>query len=168
MFATVNLKLGRNAEAGFSLMEVTISLGIVGLVAIPLIGMLSVGLTSNRSSADRAVVSQIVDQMGREVEQSNFSSLPTVFPAAWFDEQGVRVDDDDPVRVFTSRVQVHKGAEMPVSGGVLATPGLARVLVDVAPNPGGLPVAELFEEDPAGGLSNPDAKRFTLMVSQNE
>ena len=154
--------------SGFSLMEVTISLGIVGIVAIPLIGMLSAGLTSNRSSADRAVVSQIVDQVGREVEQSDFSALPAEFPIAWFDEQGVRVEPNDPMRIFTTRIRVLTGAEMPVSGGVLASPGLARVVVDVAANPGNVSVTDLFKENEAGGLSNRDAKRFALLVSQND
>lgn len=153
---------------GFSLMEVTISLSIVAFVAVPMMALISSALTSNRDSADRAVISQIVDQVAREVEQANFNDLPSEFPVASFDERGVRLEENDSRQIFIARAKVVKEAEIPISGGGLPSPNLAMVLIDVAPNPSNRPDSELFQEEPEGGLSNPLAQRFSILVSRDD
>jgi uncharacterized protein (TIGR02598 family) len=130
--------------------------------------MLSMGLEANRQSADRAIISQIVDEIGRDLEQSDFSNFSGTISAYHFDDQGVRVGANDVSRIFTAKARIVEGVGIPATSGAITTANLARILVDVAPNPGNIALAELFNEDDAGALTHPAAQRFTLFVARND
>jgi uncharacterized protein (TIGR02598 family) len=75
--------------AGFSLVEVIIALGIVAFAFVPLMGLLPVGLTSFRSAIDQTVLSQIVQQIGNESQQSDFDAVTNPKNFRFFDEQQI-------------------------------------------------------------------------------
>lgn len=57
------LRLTGRPRAAFSLVEVTIAIGIVAFALIPLLGMLSVGLNSYQNSNQRGPAAQAVSQI---------------------------------------------------------------------------------------------------------
>jgi uncharacterized protein (TIGR02598 family) len=121
--------------AGFSLVEVTIALGIVAFAFVPLMGLLPVGLTSFRSAIDQTVLSQIVQQIGNESQQSDFDAVTTPQNFRFFDEQARELDATrSSEAIFRSRLVVVDDAD---------SPHLKRLVIQVARNPGG--AAELKE-----------------------
>lgn len=50
-------------KAGFSLVEITLSLGLVSFVLVALLGLFGVGLTSSRDSAKETALAQIANQV---------------------------------------------------------------------------------------------------------
>ena len=167
-YPEISTKRGFRAPSGFSLIEVTLSIAIVAVAVLPLTGMFSMALKANRRSADRAIISQIVDEIGRDLEQSDFSNFPATIPVYHFDEQGVRVGVDSLSRIFTAKARIEKGVGIPASSGAITTGNLARLMVDVAINPGNIALTELFKEDDAGALTHPATQRFTLFVARND
>lgn len=59
------------ATKAFSLIEVTLALGIAAFALVALLGLFSVGLSSNRSSANQTAIAQIASQMLEESSSLN-------------------------------------------------------------------------------------------------
>lgn len=62
-------------SAGFSLIEVALSLGIVGFTMTALIGLLPFGLTSFKQAMTNTIESDIVQNLTNDLLLSNFSNL---------------------------------------------------------------------------------------------
>ena len=155
--------------SAFTLVEVTIAVGIIAVVAIPAFALLAVGSDLNQDSQRKVFVSQITDQVSREVGQTPFSELPDSFPLFVFDAGGVRLSDpSDPERLYVARVTVDKEATLP---GVAAHPGsLARIIVDVAPDRSraSSPPDDLFSQDENGKFKSSEARRHFIYISRND
>lgn len=65
----------RAATRGFSLIELTIALGIVGFAVVSIIGLLPIGLKAFQDAARLNVEAEIVQQITREVEATPFAQL---------------------------------------------------------------------------------------------
>jgi len=80
----------RRHAAGFSLVEVTLAIGIVSFAMLALLGVVPVGLSTMRQAADRTVESQIVRQIGAEALYTPFSELKTNFSGTtlYFNDEG--------------------------------------------------------------------------------
>jgi uncharacterized protein (TIGR02598 family) len=63
------------ANGGFSLVEVTLALGIIAVSLVSLIGMLPAGLGSLRASMDATVHAQILQRVASEIVTSPFEAL---------------------------------------------------------------------------------------------
>jgi uncharacterized protein (TIGR02598 family) len=75
---------------GFSLIEILIAIGVVSAAILPIIGILSVGVTQSGETARSTVTSQILIQINAEVRQRDFTNLiATVADPLYFDEEGV-------------------------------------------------------------------------------
>lgn len=72
--------------AGFSLVEVTLALGIVAVSLLSLIGLLPAGLGSLRSAMDQTVHAQVVQRVSAEVASADFASLTNTW--LYFNEEG--------------------------------------------------------------------------------
>lgn len=98
--------LPRERAAGFSLVEVALSLGIISFAFVGIVGLLPIGLNVSWQASDATVRAQIVQEVISEVQQTDFSVLTdatakssTDFflspPAAnapfYFDDQGNRI-----------------------------------------------------------------------------
>lgn len=126
--------------AGFSLVEVTIALGIVGFAFLPLMGLLPVGLASFRSAIDQTALSQIVQKIGNESQQSDFDAVTTPSNFRFFDEQARELDASrSSEAIYQSRLIVVDDAD---------SPHLKRLVIQVARNPGG--AAKLNETSSPG------------------
>jgi uncharacterized protein (TIGR02598 family) len=104
----------RRVSAGFSLVEVTVSIGIVAFAFVALFGLIPTGLTTFRQAMDSSIGSQIAQRVISDVQQTDFdvlideANLPN-YPAAppadytfraprisapafrYFDDQGTEV-----------------------------------------------------------------------------
>jgi len=61
---------------GFSLVEVTLALGIVAFAMVPLLALLSLGLNETRSSIERTALTQIVARISSDLQKLPFSEVP--------------------------------------------------------------------------------------------
>ncbi len=59
----------------FSLIEVTIALGVVSFALVSITGMLPIGLTHFKKAIDTTIESQIVQGLASQVELADFSAL---------------------------------------------------------------------------------------------
>lgn len=105
----------------FSLVEVTIALGIVSFTIIPLFGLLAVGLNSNRGNIDRAINAQILNWVQGDVRSQTTSY------SAEFDEFGVI--STDPTTSYQASISP-KPISLP--GGSLSVPAWDVVITHQA------------------------------------
>lgn len=84
--------------AAFSLVEVTMALGIVSFAVLSLVALLPSGLQSVRDSANEAALSAIVRTVRGELNQASFADVTTALPTQtwYFNESGNRLDDSAP------------------------------------------------------------------------
>jgi uncharacterized protein (TIGR02598 family) len=70
--------LRRRGDAGFSLVEVVLAIGIVAFAFLPLLGLMPIGLSTSRQAIDTTIEAQIIQQMTSQAQQTDFSSLSTL------------------------------------------------------------------------------------------
>ena len=77
---------------GFSLIEVTIALGVFAFAMIPIIGLVSSGMKSLRGSMDDGVRGEIVRKVVAEAGRVPYTNLSTAFNNRlfYFDDEGVQ------------------------------------------------------------------------------
>jgi uncharacterized protein (TIGR02598 family) len=128
----------RSLPHGFSLIEVTIALGIVSFALIALFGLLPTGLTTFRSSIDRSVASQIAQNIISEARQTEFSSLSTLATPAGspkrFTEDGDETTDASKT-IYVAKIEVETSVSLPAA----PTPNtsMAKIRVRVVNSPSG-------------------------------
>ncbi len=74
-------------DPAFSLIEVTLALGILAFAILPLFGLLTIGLNSSHENSNRALKAQILGWVQGE------SASRTLAYQAYFDESGIPTDD---------------------------------------------------------------------------
>ena len=74
MVTPINTK-STNRRAGFSLVEVAMSLAIVGFACVALIGMIPMGLTSFHQAMGNTIEADIVQNLSNDMLLANFSDL---------------------------------------------------------------------------------------------
>lgn len=120
----------RFKKAAFSLVEVVMALGIVAIAFIPLIGLLPRGIDTMRRSIDVSAASQIIQQIGNEIQQSDFDALSgAAIALRYFDDQCREVPETRKADAIYQSQAV-----------VLTDPANShrkRAIIQVARNPGG-------------------------------
>lgn len=75
---------------GFSLIEVTIALGIVAFAVVAILGLLPTGLNTLRHSMDETIQAQILQTISGRAVIADFENLQA--PQTWyFDDEGIPV-----------------------------------------------------------------------------
>jgi len=124
---------------GFSLIEVTIALGVVSFALIALFGLLPTGLTTFRSSIDRSVASQIAQNIISQARQTEFSSLSTLATPAGspkkFTEDGDETTDATKT-IYVAKVEVETQVTLPAAT-VVPNTSMAKIRVRVVNSPSG-------------------------------
>lgn len=172
MKATFNPTLShffsKSLKAGFSLVEVVLAVGIMGLGVVTILGLLPHGLDISRKTANEQAQTRIVDQISGELQSSDWVTLGGVVGAPYvyqFDDQGLRTLDDN-VTSYVARVRLPEQTEgdngMRVPGRTVdgvRNRNLRRVSIEVA-------TAQTrdfnFDSPPAGA----PVKRFTTLVAK--
>lgn len=71
----LDARRARNALAAFTLVEITIAIGIVAFAFISVVGMIPTGLNSFHQAMDASIRSQIAQRVLNDVQQTDFSQL---------------------------------------------------------------------------------------------
>jgi uncharacterized protein (TIGR02598 family) len=127
---------------GFSLIEVTIALGVVSFALIALFGLLPTGLTTFRSSIDRSVCSQIAQNIISQARQTDFSSLTNSSNTNFTTPAGsprLFTEDGDETSDVTKTIYVAKVEVVPAVSFPSSSPNasMAKIRVRVANSPSG-------------------------------
>ena len=108
---------------GFSLVEVTISLGLVAFIAVSVIGLLPTGLSVMRNAMNQTVEAQIVRSIAGQSLVANYTNL-TVGGPSYFDHEGQVLSSGEGA-IYTVTVSRH----LPVCPGSSGAPtGLSNSL----------------------------------------
>lgn len=147
---------------GFTLVEVTLAIGIISFAFVAMFGMLPVGLNVSRQAMDTTIEAQIVQQLKTQALQTDFSQLGELGKTGdevYFDDQGKSVD---------AAVAVYKAGYLPVpsttslpSGAVVASTDSLRTVTIAVLNTKG------SSERAAKGLDSDEAKKFTILIPDN-
>jgi len=146
----------RAREAGFTLVEVVMALGIVAFGIIAVFGLLPAGLGIFRESIEATVSSQILQQILVEAQETDFDQLikdHTGNPISagttgkkairYFDDQG-REQASATGAIYHVNTRIQPATDSP-GKAPFTNPDLATVTVQAAKNPGGRALA--YETD---------------------
>ncbi len=101
----------------FSLVEVTLALGVVAFAFVSLFALLPIGLGVSREAIDNTVTAQIAQQLATQAQQTDFSKLSQLDGAIfYFNEEGGDATASD--HIYKTHVAVPTQAD-PVSGKTL-------------------------------------------------
>ncbi len=82
----------RRAQAGFSLIEVTIALGVVAFALLTVLGLLPIGLSILSGAATQTGAANIAKEMSSEVQQIPLSEITTLPQKVYYyDRSGTQV-----------------------------------------------------------------------------
>jgi len=130
------------STAAFSLVEVTVAIGIVAFAFMGIMGLIPTGLNTFRQAIDLSVGSNIAQKVIREVQQTDFIALigsnTLAFQQSstprYFDEQGNELTTGSTAAIY--QVNTCITPSTPIIGGVATdNPNLATVTVQIANNP---------------------------------
>ena len=93
---------------GFSLIEVTIALGVFAFAMIPIIGLVSSGMKSLRGSMDEGVRGEIVRKVVAEAGRVPYTNLSTFSGSLfYFDDEGVQQASSNAQTIFVASNSVY-------------------------------------------------------------
>ena len=166
----------RKIDAAFSLIEVTIAIGIVSFAFVSLLGLIPLGLNNFHCAMNSSVGSQIGQAVLNDAQQTDFSTLtggkttPFLMTTGsntilYFDDQGGALPSAAGA-IYQAIALVTPATMVPNTGNTSLTT-LATVTVQVATNPGNQPIATgttgLLWCDPRFSIYT-----FTGFVAQNQ
>ncbi|HBJ86272.1 MAG TPA: hypothetical protein DDZ88_20890 [Verrucomicrobiales bacterium] len=101
------------AHPGFSLVEVTLSVAIAALALITLLGLLPQGLEMSRKTSELTNNSNILEQIIRDLENAQYSTLPATKVRRYFNDQGSEVQQGDANITFVAEIDPEQPAFLP-------------------------------------------------------
>jgi uncharacterized protein (TIGR02598 family) len=160
----------RCKRAAFSLVEVTMALGIMAFALVSIIGLVPSGLSTFRKTINVSVGSQIVQQVVTDIRQSDFDKLSAQPEWRYFDDQGQEYSTAeselgrDPV---IYHVNVVLDPQVALPGG--NSSNLARAIIEIVNNPGN----QQLERDANGSVLENRNKglyvsRYSVFVTKNQ
>ncbi len=142
----------RAGSAGFSLVEVTLALGLVTFAAVAILGLLPTGLLVMRQAMDQTVQAQILRSIAGQALVEPFDQLDTSGPF-FFDDEGLAVAGEEG-SVYTVTISSHTPL-YPGSGN--ATESLDRSLTKLR--------IEILEQ--RGGVGSRKTNTHALYVANS-
>ncbi len=81
-------------KQGFSLVEVTLAMGLFAFAILPIIALFSTGLGTMRDSMDETVMTGIAREIFSEAQREDWNNLPARFAneTFFYTDEGVRTD----------------------------------------------------------------------------
>ncbi len=155
----------RVRRAGFSLVEVTMAMGIFGFAFAAIIGLIPMGLSNFRQAMDASVGTQICQRVINDVQQTDFDTLTGGSQAErYFDEEGNEVTQSSKY-VYQVKIVVSGTTATPNAAASFSS--LATVLIQITNNPAHLTPGT----DPTTGAwsdSRLSISSYPCMVSRNK
>lgn len=114
----------RNA---FTLIEVTMAIGIASFAVLSMLGVMAVGMKTLRGAIDTTVQAQITQGLVASLKQADFSTLTNA--SSWnrvYDDRGV-VATTEAAKMYSASVQV---SNVTLAGGSV-NPNLVKVIVGI-------------------------------------
>lgn len=125
----------RTRTAGFSLVEVTMAIGIVSFAFLTTLGLIPTGLKTFRSAIDTSVGGQIFQRVINEVQQTDFDTLVASVPGVrFFDDQGNECIADKAIYHVNTRIL--PSTSLTTTGSAASNDNIATITVQIAKNPG--------------------------------
>ncbi len=137
---------GARARRAFSLVEVTIAIGIVAFAFVALVGVLPVGLQTFRRAVDASVSAQITQRIINDIQQTDFDILldghtsPFLATPRYFDDQGSEVKTPA-TAVYHVKTWVKPSTDLPGDPSTANNGKLATVNIQIVNNPGNRTIA---------------------------
>jgi uncharacterized protein (TIGR02598 family) len=137
-------------KRGFSLVEVTLAVGVLSFALVALFGMLPVGLQVFREAVDTTAQNQIMQKLTTLAEQTEFTKLDgavatKVSSAAdretasakfyYFNDQGEEVFDEKDA-VYTAGLTYTASTNLPNAAKTIVSQSIATLWVDIYNNKG--------------------------------
>ncbi len=162
-------------ERAFSLVEVTLAIGIVAFAFVALFGLVPTGLNVFRSAIDSSIGSQILEQVVQGAQQTDYAYLLQAYVpyTTYYDEQGNLLidaktgqpitDTKDQRSVYTVQAMAKTPTTVPTtgSGAPNTTSNIATLTVKVAKNPGHNP-------DPFQDSNKANVNVYIAYVARNK
>ena len=132
-------RLAARRTRAFSLVEVTLAMGIMSFALVGLMGLLPIGVSTFHNATDSSTGTQIAQRLLNEAQQTDFDQLiaaaPTPLTFRYFDDQGNEVTPANKTQaVYYTNLVVVSGTTLP---GGTSNQNLATVSLQIANNPGG-------------------------------
>jgi uncharacterized protein (TIGR02598 family) len=156
-------RFGKQGQAGFTLVEVVLAIGIIAFAFIPLLGLLPLGLDVSRQAIDTTVQAQIAQQLTTQAQQTDFSLLSTfasnsINTPYYFDDQGNKATSSDR-RIYEAVISATSNTALP---GPVTTQRLATVTIYV------LSLTSTQTNRSITDLTrNPDSKKYVVLIPDN-
>lgn len=146
-------------EGGFSLIEVTIAMGVMAFAAIAILGIIPNGLTAATRSSQTTIAARLASEVQSEIQQVGFASFSTnATNTTYFDGDG-KILTNNTGAVY----DVYRSVEDCTLPGASAG-SFKKVIVQVVKNPAG----QTFPVDATTGLrtipSGMDERTFQFHV----
>jgi len=123
--------LGKNrpTAAGFTLVEMVISLGIAGFAFMAIVGLLPFGLQNFRAAMDNTLQAQMAKVLIGKAGQSSYADLSDLVDQSfYFDDSGNLTDASNPEKTYEAKVQVEKQTVIPANSSYTNS-SLARITI---------------------------------------
>jgi len=82
----------RTRRAGFTLIEIILSLAIIATVFVAMIGLLPAGLTASRDAVNATLTGTVIEDVQNRLRGEPLTPGTASFSPAFYDEHGHRVD----------------------------------------------------------------------------
>lgn len=151
----------RAGSTGFSLVEVTLAIGIVGFAFVAIFGLLPTGLHLFRSAIDASVQTQIVQRVVADAQQTDFDALKQrPVEMRYFDDQANDLGNSPALAsIYTVRITVVPATQMP--SRYAPSENLLTLRIEIARDPAQKP-------EPFAPGSNLPISTHTAFIARNK
>jgi len=152
----------KKKNLGFSLIEVTLAVGIIAFAFLQIISLMPAGLARLHSAKELTVATQIATHVTNELKQTDFTQLrqsPTVF-FRYYDTSGANFPVDElgntaPTRtdvLYVTKIELTPESAQNKTFTTITTASLIKAKIVVAYNPQCLAANNLFNPPPGKPL----------------